>query len=318
MRKSSVLVVVAVAVLADLAGCGGGSSSPPTTPPTPAVTPTPTPTPTPVAEQPAACQLKAPTVDCATRPQVAQELAAPLQAAYDAASTTSGVMYPGVNRIYDVMKFRTKVIDTLAKQNICGAFDYGDPAGTEIFVRSADGCHVEQYGAIASDGGIRQATKRSMLWTGDFSSQVPDPKPSYPKVGDLSCSLPGDRATYCFSIRNSPGEFGQDVYRLMTQVLAENPDLFEPDYFLPGSASGDPDTLKLPGWYIKDVSKYVTAVEAKLRANGYCAYVDEILRVKSVAKGNVLHEEYDIIQNPATGGDFTLFSVHDRCHDAGF
>ncbi len=317
MRKSSVPVVVALAVLAGLAGCGGGAGSP-STPPTPAITPTPTPTPTPVAEQPAACQLKAPTVDCANRPQVAQELAAPLQAGYDAATATPGVMYQGMNRIYDIMKFRQKVVDTLSRQNLCGAFDYGDPAATEIFVRSADGCYVEQYAAIGSDGGIRPASKRTFKWSADFSTPVPDPKPNFPKEGDLSCSLPGDRATYCFSIKNTPGEYGQDVYRLIAQVMAENPDLFDSNYFLPGAASGNPDTLKLPGWYIKDVSKYAAAVEAKLRANGYCAYVAEILRVKSVAKGNVFHEEFDIIQNPPGGGDFTLFSVKDRCHDAGF
>ncbi len=316
MRKSSVWVVVAVAVLVGLAGCGGGAT-PPTTPPSPVITPTPTPTPTPIAQQPAACLLKAPTVDCANRPQIAQELAAPLQAGLDAASTTPGVMYAGVNQIYDIMKFRNKVVDTLAKQNICGAWDYGDPAGTEIFVRSADGCKVEQYAAIASNGGIRPASKRNFMWEGDFSSPVPPPKPNYSKDGDLGCSLPGDRATYCFSIKNTPGEFGQDVYRALTQVMAENPDLFEPNYFLPGTGL-NPDLMMVPGWFIKDVPKYVAAVEAKLRANGYCAYVDEVLRVKSVAKGNVLHEEIDIIQNPPGGGDFTLFSVKDRCHDAGF
>ena len=317
MRKSSVPVAVALAVLAALAGCGGGSA-PPTTPPSPVVTPTPTPTPTPVAEHPPACQLKAPTADCANRPQIAQELAAPLQAGYDAATATPGVMYPGQNRLYDIMKFRGKVIDTLSQQNICGAFDYGDPAATEIFVRSADGCHVEQYAAIGSDGGVRPASKRTYKWSGDFSTPVPDPKPEYAKDGDLSCSLPGDRATYCFSIKNSPGEYGQDIYRLLAQVMEENPQLFDSNYYLPGAAQGNPDQLKLPGWFIKDLPGYIRAVEEKIRANGYCGYVAEILRVKSVAKGNVFHEEFDIIQNPPDGGNFTLFAVKDRCHDAGF
>ena len=44
----------------------------------------------------------------------------------------------------------------------------------------------------------------------------------------------------------------------------------------------------------------------------------DILKVKSLALGNVFHEEFDVIQNPAGGGDYTSFVVKDRCHNAGF
>jgi hypothetical protein len=81
-----------------------------------------------------------------------------------------------------------------------------------------------------------------------------------------------------------------------------------------------PDLLRLPSWRLRDHDGYVRAVEAKLRARGFCAHVEngDILKVKSVAKGNLFHEEIDVVQNPPGGGSYLLYAIKDRCHNAGF
>ena len=37
-----------------------------------------------------------------------------------------------------------------------------------------------------------------------------------------------------------------------------------------------------------------------------------------MSKGNIFHEEMDVVQNPASGGSYVSFVVKDRCHNAGF
>lgn len=319
MGSRSWIVAVASCYVA-VAGCGGnGHATAPDPPPVAVATPTPQPTATPSALS-AACQLKAPTVDCGSRVGRPQELAPALQAGIDAA-IAAGLMYPDQpNRIYDLPRFRAKVVENLAAAGVCGAWDYGNVVGDEIYVRSADGCVVEQYDLITGDGTLRPATKGSNVWSSDFGAPVPGPKPDFPRDGDLSCSLPGDRATFCFSIKNTPGAFGTDVYALMTEVMKENPGLFDSKTFVAGQGDFLPDSLRLPAWWINDQPAYIHAVETKLRARGYCAYVEngDILKIKSPAKGNLFHEEIDIVQNPGDGGSYVLFAIKDRCHDAGF
>jgi hypothetical protein len=300
--------------------CGGSSSTGPSNNPTPIVTPTPTPTPTPVATQPPPCQLTAPTVKCAERSSKPQELAAFLNPAIDAARATPGVMYPsGTDRIYDVNLFRSTIVDRLAAKGVCGAWDYGNVVGDEIFTRSADGCVVEQYDIIAGDGGVRSATKKSNLWSAGWGQAVPPPKPSWRKLGDQTCSLPGDRSAFCFSIKGSHGDYGDRVYALYEDVLSENPALIDKSDYLPGQGAPVPDALRPGGYRILNKAGYISAIETKIRANGFCGFVDgDILKVKSLDKGNVFHEEFDVIQNPAGGGDYTLFAIKDRCHSAGF
>jgi hypothetical protein len=309
-----------VSCLVALAGCGGGSnpangtSNPPVVVATP--TPTPAPTPTPVAT---ACKLTAPTIDCGTRSTRSQDLAPALQAAVDAA-VSAGTMYPdNPSRIYDLPQFRAKVVDTLSAAGLCAAWDYGNVVGDEIYVRSGDGCVIEQYDLISGDGTLRAANKTTNLWSSDFGPPVPAAKPEFSREGDLTCPLPGDRSTFCFSIKNTPGAFGTDVYNLIVEVLKENPSLVDEGDSV-GPRVFDPDLLRLPSWRLRDHDAYVRAVEAKLRAKGFCAYVEngDILKVKSVAKGNVFHEEIDIVQNPSGGGSYVLYAIKDRCHDAGF
>jgi hypothetical protein len=312
-------------VAAALAGCGGGSraTSPDRTVPTPVAiaTPTPTPTPTPQPAVPAACQLKAPTIDCSTHDFKAQELAPALQAALDTAMSTAGVMYAEyTNRVYDLPRFRSIVVDTLAAGGICGAWDYGNFVGDEIYVRSADGCAVEQYDILTGEGGVRPANKTSNVWQADWGTPVPGPKPDFVRDGDLTCTLPGDRSTFCFTIKGTPGAFGGDAYAAVAGVMNESPQLFDPRDRVGGQTEFEPDVMRPPAWHINDVGGYLAAVVQKLHARGYCAYVEkgDILKVKSLAKGNLFHEEFDIVQNPAGGGDYVSFSVKDRCHDAGF
>ena len=167
---------------------------------------------------------------------------------------------------------------------------------------------------------MRPAGKGSNAWQDGWGMPVPAPKPQFPREGDLSCSLSGDYATFCFSIKNTPGFFGNDAYRLIVEVMQQNSSLFDSGDLAGGQGEFIPDLLRLPAWRILDVDAYLAAVLTKLRAAGYCAYVEkgDILKVKSVSKGNVLHEEFDMVQNPAGGGSYTLFVVKDRCHNAGF
>jgi hypothetical protein len=222
-------------------------------------------------------------------------------------------------RIYDVNLFRATVVDRLAAKGVCGAWDYGNVTGDEIFTRSADGCVVEQYDIISGDGGVRGATKKSNVWSAGWSEPVPQPKPDWRKLGDQTCSLPGERAAFCFSIKGSHGEFGDAVYAVYSQVLAENPALIDKTDYLPGQGAPVPDALRPGGFRINTQAACLSAIENKIRAAGFCGFVEsDILKVKSLEKGNLFHEEYDIIQNPEGGGDYTSFVVKDRCHSAGF
>ncbi len=324
--SSSKLALIAsflsLPVLLTSAGCGsgaanpGGPSGPVATP-----TPTPTPTPSPAATRPAPCLLTAPTVNCAERNVHPLEMAEVLQAAIENAQNTPTVMYTDVsNRIYNLPLFRSKIVDYLTANGICGAWDYGNEIGDEIYLRSADGCVTEQYDLIAGDGGVRAANKTSNKWQEGWEVAPPPPKPDWPRVGDLNCSLPGDRSTFCISIKNSHGQFGEDVYRLFVQVFNENPALFDPNDYQPSQGDFIPDSLRVPAWRILDPDAYIAAVQRKLRSNGYCAFVDkgDILMVKSLTLGNLFHEEMDIIQNPPAGGAYAGFTIKDRCHDAGF
>jgi hypothetical protein len=319
-RFRAVLLLAASAAAA-ISGFACGGSSPAGPDPTPAPTIAPTPTPTPTPSQPAACRLTAPTVDCSTRTVRPLEMAETLQAAIDTAIGTSGTMYAEyTNKIYDLDRFRSRTIEYLTAAGLCGAWDYGNVVGDEIYVRSADGCVVEQYDLITGEGGVRNANKGSNAWQEGFEVPVPGPKPDFPREGDLQCSLPGDRSTFCFSIKRTPGEFGPDVYRLLVAVMNENPALFDKNDWAPGQGDFIPAEMRVAAWRIVNHDGYVAALEAKLRANGYCAYVSggDILKVKRAATGNVFHEEIDVAQEPGNGGTYVSFVMKDRCHNAGF
>jgi hypothetical protein len=320
-RSALLLGAPALAVLT-LAGCGGSSSpGSPTPTPTPTATPAPIPTPTPTPSQPAPCQLTAPKVDCSTRPVHPLEMADVLQSALDSAAGTAGTMYTDTpNRIYNLDQFRSRSVAYLTAAGVCGAWDYGNVIGDEIFVRSADGCVTEQYDIITGEGGVRVPNKASNAWQEGWGVPVPAPKPQFPKEGDLTCSLPSDRSTFCFGIKNSPGEYGTEIYALMVAVMNENPQLFDKTDYAPGQGEFIPAELRLAAWRILDQDAYIAAVEKRLRASGFCAYVEkgDILKAKKVAKGNIFHEEMDIVQNPPSGGSYVAFVMKDRCHNAGF
>ncbi|HXK10169.1 MAG TPA: hypothetical protein VMT70_11030 [Vicinamibacteria bacterium] len=320
-RTSLLLGPFLIAGLA-LAACGGSGSPADPGKVTPAPTPVPTPTPTPSPAQSAACRLTAPTVDCATHPQKRQELAPALQAAIDAAVGTPGTMYTEyANKIYNLDQFRSITISQLTAAGLCAAWDYGNLIGDEIYLRSADGCVIEQYDLIDGGGGVRPAGAKSNIWSDSWGQPVPDPRPQFPKEGDLSCSLPGDYSTFCFSIKFTPGAFGPAIYALLAEVMNENPQIFDKTDFAPGGQRDfDPNELKVPAWRIVDQDAYIAAVEKKVRSQGFCGYVEngDILKVKSLAKGNVFHEEMDIVQNPPSGDAYVSFVIKDRCHNAGF
>jgi hypothetical protein len=314
------------AVVVPLSGCGGSSG--PSNPdggatPIPTPTPVPTPTPTPTPSQSEACRLTAPTVNCSTHNRRPQEMADALQTALETAKATRGAMYAdNPTRIYDLDLFRSRTVDSLTAAGLCGAWDYGNEIGDEIYVRSADGCVVEQYDIITGEGGVRNANKGSNAWQEGFEVPVPEPKPQFSREGDLTCSLPGDRSTFCFSIKGTPGEFGAAAYAAVVAVMKENPALFDPNDTIPAQGEFIPDQLRVATWRILNQDAYIAAIETKLRAAGFCAYVDkgDILKVKKVSMGNIFHEEMDIVQNPknAGGAAHASFTVKDRCHNAGF
>jgi hypothetical protein len=318
--RAALLVVASAAAVVTLPGCGGSNPGNPNPVPTPTVSPSPTPPPTPPSQS-AACTLTHPTKDCNTvnrHPQMNADL---LQRAIDTATATPGAMYPGGSRINDLMLFRNKTIEVLANAGYCAAWDYGNTIGDEIYTRTPEGCVAEQYDIITGEGGLRAANKKSNAWQDfGFANPVPGPKPNFSKVGDTQCSLPGDRSTYCFSIKRTPGAFGPQIYALLVQVMNENPALFDPNDFAPGQGTFIPSDLRPAAWRIRNVDGFIAALEAKIRANGFCGYVEkgDILKVKSVSMGNIFHEEIDVVQNPDSGGDYVSFVVKDRCHDAGF
>jgi hypothetical protein len=315
----STLLLAAAAALVALADCGSSSPSQPG--PSPSATATPTPTPTPTPSQPAACLLSAPTVDCGTRKRQPLEMAELLQAALDIATGTPGVMYTEYeSRIYNLDLFRSRVIDHLTAAGVCGAWDYGNEIGDEIYLRSADGCVTEQYDVITGDGGVRAANKKSNTFQEGWEVPVPPPKPQWSREGDLTCSLPGERTTFCFGIKGTQGAFGPAVYTLLVAVMHENPQLFDPNDYLPAQGEFIPEQLRVAAWRILDQDAYIAVVEKKIRGAGFCGYVEkgDILKVKSVAKGNIFHEEMDIVQNPPSGTSYAGYVVKDRCHNAGF
>jgi len=243
-----------------------------------------------------------------------------LEHAVNVAMGTSGVMYPGENRIYDLDRFRARTIEHLSAAGLCGAWDYGNEKGDEIFVRSADGCVTEQYDLITGEGGVRGANSGSNAWQEGFSVPVPGPKPAFSRYGDAQCSLPGDRSTFCFSIKRTSGEFGREVYELLVAVMNENPSLFDKGDFAPGQGDFSPGELRVAAWRILNHDGFANALLTKLRAGGFCGYLynGDILRVKKVSMGNIFHEEMDVVQNPGSGGDYVSYVVKDRCHNAGF
>ncbi len=100
-----------------------------------------------------------------------------LQSAIDVAIGTPGTMYAEyTNRIYDLDLFRSRTIEHLTAAGLCGAWDYGNVIGDEIFVRSADGCVVEQYDIITGEGGVRNANKGSNAWQEGWGVPVPGPQ----------------------------------------------------------------------------------------------------------------------------------------------
>jgi len=249
------------------------------------------------------------------------EMADVLQSAIDVAVGTQGTMYTDVsNRIYDLDVFRSRSIEHLTAAGLCGAWDYGNERGDEIFVRSADGCVVEQYDLITGEGGVRVPNKASNAFQEGFGVPVPGPKPQFSREGDLQCSLPGDRSTFCFGIKGTQGEFGAEVYKLLVDVMNENPALFDKNDTVPGQGEFIPEQLRVATWGIRNTDGYANALLSKLRANGFCATIvlGDILKVKKVSKGNIFHEEMDVIQSPASGGSHVSFVVKDRCHNAGF
>ena len=149
---------------------------------------------------------------------------------------------------------------------------------------------------------------------------VPAPKPNFSKEGDLACSLPGDRSTFCFGIKSTPGEYGREIYALLSQVIARTRRSSTRATTSPARASSIPEQLRLAAWRILNPDAYIAAVEAKLRAPASARYVEkgDILKVKQVSRGNIFHEEMDIVQNPASGGSYVSFVIKDRCHNAGF
>jgi hypothetical protein len=113
--------------------------------------------------------------------------------------------------------------------------------------------------------------------------------------------------------------YGSDIYRILVEVMNENPALFDKGDVAPGQGEFIPEELRVAAWRILDVNGYIAAFEKKLRGRGYCAFIEggDILRAKTVLGNNILHEEFDVVLSRTTG-EYVSFVIKDRCHKAGF
>jgi hypothetical protein len=293
-------VALLVALAAPLVSCGHGSE-PPTS--VPSSTPAPAPSPTPSsggAFQPKSCAN--PPVgggSCGTRPS---GLLKPLLAqAIDDVRAQKDIFYPDGTTIRYLDKARSALLAALDARGLCGVFDFGDGAGFELYVRSADGATSEVYGAISTSGQLRTEGYQ-------HSCSPPEPyPPSNPgwNQQDSECKLPASGATFCLG-SNFASDYSEDVRSSLVALTTERPELFDLT-----------DTLDCTLCYrLMDPIAYTKAMVDKLHAKGYCAVEHEELSVK---KDDSLSENYDIVRSPGNlPYQYSLFAYKGRCHDASF
>jgi hypothetical protein len=293
-------VALLLALLAPLVSCGHGSE-PPTSVPSSTPAPAPSPTPTPGgAFQPKSCA--SPPVgggSCGTRPT---GLLKPLLAqAIDEVRAQKDIFYPDGATIRYLDKARSALLEALDTRGLCGVFDFGDGAGFELYIRSADGATSEVYGVISTSGQLRTEGYQ-------HSCSPPEPyPPSTPRWSqqDPECKLPASGATYCLGNNFAP-DFSEDVRSSLVALTTERPELFDLT-----------DSLDCTLCYrLMDPIAYTKAMVDKLHARGYCAMEHEELSVK---KDDSLSENYDIVRSPGNlPYSYSLFAYKGRCHDASF
>jgi hypothetical protein len=308
IRGSLAILTLVVAGTA-ISSCGGGSSSSstPTTPSSsgsPSATPAPTPTPSSGGSStlPRSCargaQVTSSAASCEGRSHPV--LRPQLQTALDAVwAKGTEIFYEDGKTIRYVDKFREELVKALDSQGICAIFDYGNVAGDEIYLRSADGALSEVWDIISSNGEGRLG----YISTCEPALSFPDPGPA-PVNQDPTCTIPPSDATFCLTNAFASVYYG-DVRASIEQLTKEKPEIFN---------FQDQTGAEL-SYGLNDPEAYTRGVVANLRKRGYCALDGEELAVK---KERTFNENFDIIRHPSTGGVYSGISYRGKCHNSLF
>jgi len=252
--------------------CGGGGSSPsgpapPTAPPV--ATPTPAPTSDPVLS-----------VSCAKLPAGALTPSCrtdtpDFQTEVDEAIRTLQGEQPQIfqgDQVLSVGAYYVGLIRILDRKGLCAATE-----GEELGVaRSAS--YNEQYDVLSAKNGARfgPVSYRATC----SPSAVPLPSPGLPPQ-QAGCPLSPSREVACG--REPEGKYYDDVEAAISQILKEQPQLFDFSDINPGS--------DFPA--IVDLNAYNKGMVAIMTSKGYCAKHDgEELALKKGS--NTFSEQYDV------------------------
>ncbi len=131
---------------------------------------------------------------------------------------------------------------------------------------------------------------------------APDPTPDATPPPSGSCNLPPSTGNY--TCGDDPYQFYADVDTALNRTTKAHPEYFDFNNKTCGNC-----------YYVKNINGYLAAVQAQLKALGYCSHYDgEEMAVKNTNKFN---EQYDILlgSNHMRRGPG---SYRGACHPANF
>jgi hypothetical protein len=270
-RVSGWLLIAVVAL--GLGRCGGGSSGAgPTQPPVPTPS-TPTPAPTPTSDPPLS-------LTCAKLPAgnpnaPCQVQGSEYQGVVDRAIRTLQAEQPAIfegDQVLSAGAYYVGLIKELDRQGVCAVNDGEELAVTDRASSS------EQFHVLTSANRARFGPQSYR--TTCSPSVIPIPAGPLPP-SPAGCPLPPSREVACS--RESQGRYFNDVSASITQVMKDQPELFDYGDTAPGSG--------LPA--VKNLAAYQQAVVDSLVKKGYCAKSDgEEIAVKQGS--NTFSEQYDV------------------------
>jgi hypothetical protein len=270
-RAPHVWIVVLLAL--SLGVCGGSDSNNAAGPTTPIpVMPAPTPVPGPMPDPPlsTSCTMYSngdPTAKCDDDNSA---FLGDVQAAISILKDEHPEFFDGIN-VVNQGGFYVEIIKVLDRMSLCADFD-----GEELQVKNSDD-FSEQYDIMSSKSEVRTSHR---IYLGTCRPAVfPLPEAPLPP-SPASCPLAPSRFVACG--REPEGRFYGHVEESIDELLAERPELFDPDDFVAGQ--GHPA--------LRDPAAYHEAMLEKLVGKGYCAIFDgEEIQLKS---SNEFTEHYDV------------------------
>lgn len=270
--------VAAASLVLCLGACGGGDSpsagSSPSPTPVPTATPTPVPTPSLPGMNSCSRLPQAPLTghNCDRSGPFFQEEVATAVAQLRASQpdlfedTTNGTA------IKSAGKFFVGVIENLDRMGICAGFD-----SEELQVTTSATLN-DQFHLRTSAGILRH--RDSMYRATCYPAAFPTPRPPF-LPANAGCPLASSLEIACN--REDSSQYYQDMEAAISQVIRENPELFDTSVHPPGA--------DWPG--VRDKDRYHQLVMAALVSRGYCTHYDtEEIQMK---KGtNQFSEHFDI------------------------